>query len=175
MYICSRAPNSSSGLKTLSQTKSTNLRFLATMSHVSPVIIQVSHVEVTQCDPSRIARILEDFVPHLLDRNRNRVQIEVMGYDQRELFDIPEVRKYFTALFELHAGLFYWIDVSSSILVFLGLMLFEPNRVAGRVGLLPRDMQVYHARGFAGLNSFCAVTGASANAANADINAQLHG
>src|SRR5690242_947105 len=127
------------------------------MAHPNPVTIQVSQAEVADCDTDRLSQILDSFVPRLLDRNRNRVQIEVMGYgaDARELFDVPEVRAYFGAVFERNPGLFYWIDVSSYMFIFLGLMLFEPYRVGAKVGLRPRDMQTYLSKGFKGLNVFC--------------------
>lgn len=128
------------------------------MSRENPVTIQVSRQEIDRCETSGVSIILESFVPHLLERNRNRVQIKVLGFgnDKRELFDIPEVRKYFRKLF-----------------LFLGLMLFEPYRVSGQVGLTPQDMQSYLVAGFSGLNEFCRVSGASPEKTNASISAWL--
>ena len=71
------------------------------MVHRQPVTIQVSKREIHSYDVSRVSDILASFVPVLLERNRNRIQIEVMEFneDPRELYDIPEVRNYFQILF----------------------------------------------------------------------------
>jgi hypothetical protein len=121
-------------------------------------------------------QILDSFVPELLVRNRNRVQIEVSGFgsDPRELYDVPEVRSYFILLFERYPGLFFWIDASSYMFLFLGLMLFEPWRTNGKVGLRPPDLKSYVTYGFTGLNTFCKQTGVSPDATNAAVIAQLH-
>ena len=140
-----------------------------------PVIIQVSLTEVQAADTSLSTSTLKSFVPDLLERNRNRVRFEVLGYDDdpRELFDIPEVRKYFQNLIDENPGLFYWIDIDSHMLIFLGMMLFEPYRIEGQVGLCPKDMQSYLLRGFSGLNAFCDSVGVSADATNDAINSTL--
>jgi len=142
------------------------------MSHPSPSTIQISRREVELCNTSGVTAILTSWVPTLLERNRNRVQMEVLGYqdDPRELFDIPEVRSFFEAVFRANPGLFYWIDVESYMFVFLGLMISEPHRKDGQVYIVPKDMQAYLVRGFTGLNQFCAETGASPDATNALVN-----
>jgi hypothetical protein len=147
------------------------------MSHRNPVTIQVSRQEIDRCNTSGVSIILESFVPYLLERNRNRVQIKVCGFgnDKRELFDIPEVRKYFRKLFDDNPGLFYWIDINSYMFVFLSLMLFEPYRVNAQVTLTPQDLQSYLVAGFLGLNEFCRVSGASPEKTNASISAWLRG
>jgi hypothetical protein len=148
------------------------------MSHAAPVIIQVSRDEVSRIETARVSSILASFLPMLLKRNRNRVQIEVAGYetDSRELFDIEEVRAYFQALFDENPaqGLFYWIDLESYMFIFLGLMLFKPDRIEGKVGLAPSDLQAYLVRGFSGLKSFCSATGTSPDSTNASIRAILN-
>ena len=145
------------------------------MVHRQPVTIQVSKREIHSYDVSRASDILASFVPVLLEKNRNRVQIEVLEFneDPRELYDIPEVRNYFQILFRDNPGLFYWIDVESYMFIFLGLMLYEPYRVEGRAGLTPVDMQSYLIKGFTGLNKFCESTGASPDETNTTINQNL--
>ena len=118
---------------------------------------------------------MQTFVPDLVERNRNRVQIEVLGYgeDSRELFDIPEVRRYFQTLFECVVGLFYWIDIDSHMFVFLGLMLYAPIRVLGEVTISPQDLEAFLLRGVIGLNRFCELTGASPDESTATINKRI--
>jgi hypothetical protein len=138
------------------------------MGHANPVTIQIDRSSILACDPEPVARILESFVPHLCESNCDRVQLEVLGYlnDSRELYDIPEVRSYFQALFQRVPGLFYWLDSSSHMFLLLGLMLFPPKRSDGLVTISPTDMQQFLLRGFAGLNRFCSEHGLSPEKTN---------
>lgn len=128
------------------------------MGHPSPVTIQIDRSSILACDPDPVARILGSFIPELCERNCGRVQLEVLGYfnDTRELYDIPEVRSYYQALFARIPGLFYWVDSSSHMILLLGLMLYPPQRTPQGVTLSPTDMQQFILRGFQGLNQFCA-------------------
>jgi len=128
------------------------------MGHPSPVTIQIDSSSILTCDTEPVASILESFIPELCERNRDRVQLEVLGYlnDPRELYDIPEVRSYYQALFHRVPGLFYWLDSTSHMVLLLGLMLFPPHRSEGRVTLSPTDLQQFLLMGFRGLNEFCA-------------------
>jgi hypothetical protein len=138
------------------------------MGHPSPVIIQIDKSSILACDPQPVATILESFVPHSCERNCDRVQLEVLGYlnDSREIYDIPEVRSYYQALFQRVPGLFYWLDSSSHMLLLLGLMLFPPKRSDGLVTISPADMQQFLLRGFEGLNRFCSEHGLSPEKTN---------
>lgn len=120
-------------------------------------LIQVSKQEILAKDTSRVVDILDSFIPNLLERNRNGVQIEVNGFnaDNRELFDIEEVREYFKTLFENIPHIFYWMDFKSYMPMFLGLMLYKPVRVPGYVTITSRNLQEYVYLGFFGLNEFC--------------------
>ena len=118
--------------------------------------------------------IVRSFVPNLLERNRNRVQLEVVGYadDPRELYDIAEVRAYFRSLREVFPGMFYWLDTDFDGFTFIltGLMLYTPIRIGGgQVTISPRDLQDYLSHGFAELNAFCQRYGVSADATNRSI------
>ena len=127
------------------------------MSEPQPVIIQIPRADVTSCNTQRVLNILASWVPKLLERNRNRLRLEVTGYDSdsRELYDIPEVRPYFARLVADYPGLFYWIDFRSYMYSFMALMLYTPVRVAGGVTVSSTDIGAYMARGFVGLNRFC--------------------
>jgi len=128
-----------------------------------PVVIQISKEEVLNCNIDRLVAILDSFVPDLCDRNRNRVKFEVTGYmnDSRELYDISEVKKYFRHFFDNYHGLFYWINVNSYMFVWMGLMLFTPIRVGGKVTISPEELQEFLSAGFKKLNVYCKENGLS--------------
>ena len=129
----------------------------STHSKLPPIIIQVPRNEVEELKVGGAIAVLDSWVPELLERNRNRVQFEVLGYgeDSRELYDIPEVRGYYARLFERTNSLLYWIDIDSYMFVLLGLMLYEPQRIGRQVTLRPFHLQAFLQRAFARLNSFC--------------------
>ncbi|MGI5907553.1 MAG: hypothetical protein ACOX8O_02820 [Christensenellales bacterium] len=133
-----------------------------------PVIIQVSKKMVIDLNISFVCNILNSFIPKLLDRNRNRVRLEVLGYglDERELYDIPEVRLFFKKLFDDVDGAFYWLDPNSYMLILWGLMLFPPHRVNGMVGLAPDDLKKYLTWGYIKLNRFCQINNISPEPSN---------
>lgn len=141
------------------------------MTETPPVIISIPRIAVETCNPAPVAEILNSFIPHLCDRNRNRVQFEVLGYleDPRELYDITEVRLYYQALFDKYPGLFYWIDTDSHMLLLFALMLHEPIRSQGQVTVSPADLQSFLLSGFVGLNEFCQYHGLSQEPANQAI------
>ena len=141
---------------------------------VSPVVIQISRQEVTGRAPQRVAEIINSFIPSLLERNRNRVQLEVFGYgdDPRELFDIAEVRAYFRDLREIFPGMFYWLDTYADGFTFIlmGLLLYTPIRVGnGQVTISSSDLQDFLTSGYVELNAFCKHYGISADATNRSI------
>ena len=100
-----------------------------------PVIVTIPREAVESRNPFPVVDVLESWIPELCERNRNRVQFQILGYDEdsRELYDIPEVREYYRELYNRHPGLFYWIDTRSYMLVFLGLMFYPPVRRDGNV------------------------------------------
>ena len=60
-------------------------------------MIQVSAIDVRSGNTSLVIGILNSFTPNLIEDRRNKVIVEINGYnnDPRELHDIPEVRKFF--------------------------------------------------------------------------------
>jgi hypothetical protein len=123
-----------------------------------PVIVTIPREAVESRNPFPVVDVLESWIPELCERNRNRVQFQILGYDEdsRELYDIPEVREYYRELYNRHPGLFYWIDTRSYMLVFLGLMFYPPLRRDGKVSLFGDDLLAYLRIGFYGLKIFCA-------------------
>lgn len=128
-------------------------------------------------DTTIVCNTLDSFIPKLLERNRNRIRMEVIGYDQddRELYVIKEVRMYFQKLFDEVDGAFYWIDPTSYMMIFWGLMLLPPYRINGQVGLTPEDMQKYLTWGFIKLNQFCEENSISPEPTNKKIFAAIKG
>ncbi len=86
--------------------------------------------------------------------------------DPRELFDIPEVKRYFRYFFDNYDGLFYWINLESNMFILMGLLLFTPIRVDGQVTISPKDLQSFLYAGFTKLNSFCQENGVSPEPSN---------
>jgi len=125
---------------------------------LSPVIVTIPREAVESRNPFPVVDVLESWIPELCERNRNRVQFQILGYDEdsRELYDIPEVREYYRELYNRHPGLFYWIDTRSYMLVFLGLMFYPPVRRDGKVSLFGDDLLAYLRLGFYGLKILCA-------------------
>jgi hypothetical protein len=135
---------------------------------IQPVIILIPKGAIDNKYTDGVFKIINDFIPLLLERNRNRIRLEVLGYnnDHRELFDIPEVRVYFKELIERIPEFFYWIDIKSYMFIFMGLMIYRPCRINGQVGLEPQDLQAYLLKGFIGLNIFCEKHGLSPEPTN---------
>lgn len=127
------------------------------MEDSSPVVITISKQAIEECDPEPVAAILDSYVPGCCQQNRNRIRLEVAGFadDPRELYEIPEIRQYFRALFRRHKGLFYWLDTGSGTLLFLCLMLYEPVWSKEGVTVSLSDLQSFLADGYSGLNVFC--------------------
>lgn len=126
-----------------------------------PVVIQVSREAVESGDISRVVAILNSFVPGLCERNRNQVEIEVMGYldDSRELYEIPEARAYFQKLFAHYPGLFFWINMETHMFNLLAVLLYPLIRVPKGITISPQNMAHFMFKGFTGLNEFCAKHG----------------
>jgi hypothetical protein len=128
------------------------------------VIICIGKPDVETRSLEPVIKLLKSFIPDLLERNRNRVQFQVIGFndDPRELYEIPEVREYFKQLFQREPALFYWLDVDAHMLLLLCLMLYEPVISAeGPTVSLP-DLQSFLATGYVGLEAFCKQHGLSA-------------
>lgn len=138
------------------------------MHNKGSVSIQVSAFDIRSGNTGWILGILNSFIPNLIEDRRNKVIVEINGYnnDPRELYDISEVRRYFQKLFDDEPGLFYWFDMNSYMFLLFGLMLFKPYRHDGIVELRPEDMQQYLIYGFQGLNQFCKRNGVSPEPTN---------
>jgi hypothetical protein len=144
----------------------------------SPAVrITISREAIEHCDPEPVAQILESYLPELTEQNRNRVQFEVAGYteDPRELYEIPQVRAYFQALFRRYSGLFYWMDTGSGMLLFLCLMLYEPVWSEEGVTVSLSDLQSFLADGYTALSAFCREHGLSPDATRDSITHWVRG
>ena len=146
---------------------------MSTPNPRQPVVIQISREAVERADCSREVAILNSFVPELCERNRNRVEFEVMGYqeDPREVYEVQEIRTYFQRFFAEYPGLFFWIDTETHMFRLLAVLLYPLVRVPGGVRISPENMQMYLLQGFRGLNDFCAKHGLDPNPSTSAVRA----
>ncbi len=137
----------------------------------SPVTILISKDEIVSVNASRVREILDSFVPTLIDRNRNRVNIMVNGYDDdsRQLFLIGEVRKWFHHLFDVVPELFFWMDMLPPWLAFYSIMFGTPVRAEGGTTVSKEDSQRFLVWGYQNLNIFCSTHGVSPDLSNEHI------
>lgn len=135
---------------------------------MKPVVIQIPREAVENGYVDGLIQILNGFVPALIDRNRNRLQFEILGYnsDKRELYEIPEVRAWFRKLWDEYTGIFFWLDFRSYMFQLFGLMLCKPVRGNGGSSISTGELQALLYDGFAGLNIFCERHGIDPNPTN---------
>jgi hypothetical protein len=142
------------------------------MASREPVIISIPRGAIDHCNPVPVIEIIEGFSLLLADRNRNRLQFEVLGYgeDPRELYDIPEVKSYFRQLWEMHDGLFYWLETEEHMMGLMALLIYEPVRTGdGHVTIYTDSLQNYLIVGFMKLNYYCQQRGLSPDASTTTV------
>jgi hypothetical protein len=134
--------------------------------------ILITKEEILIRDVSHVRSILDSFIPTLVERNRNGVEILITDYDddERELFLIPEVRPWFHRLFDVIPDLFFWMDMSNGRLLLYALMMRSPVRVEGGTTIIPEDMQEFLTWGFSHLNVFCKMHDFDPEPSNQHIN-----
>ncbi|MBS0657746.1 MAG: hypothetical protein JSR82_05795 [Verrucomicrobia bacterium] len=119
----------------------------------------VSKEEISRNDVSGVCRILNGFVPHLLERNRNRVFIRIDGFrddvDRHELFEFVEVRAWYHLLFETVPGFFYWMDLRRPWFNFYARMFVAPIHATEATTVSGADLQRFLLWGYKNLNEFC--------------------
>ena len=138
---------------------------------MSKVTIQVNKDEILALDTSRVRRILDTFIPELVDRNRNGVTVLVNGYeaDPRELIVIPEVRAWFRRLSEVVPEIFFWMDLRPPFFTFYAIMASTPIRRDGGTTLSADDLKKFMIWGYTGLNLFCQTHNFDPGPSNAHI------
>jgi hypothetical protein len=132
-------------------------------------------MEILSNDVSRVRRILDSFMPVLIDRNRNRVELEVSGYedDSRELFLIDEVRLWFNTFFDSSPDLFFWMNMRSQWMAYYAIMFGTPVRRAGYTTVSSEDLQRFLIWGYKRLNGFCASKDISPDPSTNHVNAAI--
>ena len=123
---------------------------------LQPVIIQIPRPAIENCYCLGVMEILDSFIPHLIDHNRNRMEFEVLGYeeDPREIYEIPEVRQFFQRFFQIYPGLFFWLNTRSHMMLLMAIYVFKPIRVDNNTTISNTDFQKFLKEGFIGLNLF---------------------
>ena len=109
--------------------------------------INVSRSEILSLDVGGVRRILDSLLIDRaeIERNRNSVAIYVLGYDgdSRDLYLIPEARKWFHCLFDEVPELFYWANMRGQFLMFYALMMQKPVKAPGGRIVSPEDMMSF--------------------------------
>lgn len=102
---------------------------------------------------------LDDDMP-VQFRNKIGISVYWIPSDDRELYDIPEVRTYFSMVFDAVDSLFFWMNPFCDFFVMLGCMLYPPKtryRMLGcdTIYIEPDGFASYITMGFEKLNRFC--------------------
>lgn len=141
----------------------------------APVTISVSRDEILEREIRRVREILDSFIPDLVERNRNRIELEVLGYgdDPRELFLVDEVRAWYHKFFQYTPDFFLWMNLRPPWLVFYAIMFGTPIRAAERTSVASEDLQQFLSWGFESLNQFCMSHGIRPDESNEHVAAAL--
>jgi hypothetical protein len=142
------------------------------MASREPVVISIPRGAIENRDPSPVIEIIESLSLPLPDRDRNRLQFEVLGYgdDPRELYDIPEVKDYFRRFWETYHGFFFWLEAKEHMLGLMALLIYDPVRTGdGGVTIYTDSFQNFLYTGFVKLNCYCKERGLSGDASTAEI------
>lgn len=124
---------------------------------IAPVTISVSREEVCERDVTQVREIFDSFIPDLVQRNRNRVELEILGYgdDPRELFLVSEVRSWYQELFDNTPDFFLWMNLRPPWLVFYTIMYGTPVRTSIGTTFAKGDLEGFLSWGFRSLKNFC--------------------
>jgi len=143
----------------------------AEMITTQPVTISISKDMILARDVSHVRAVLDSFMPELVERNRNRVELEVFGYDDdpRELVLIKEVRRWYHEFFDNTPDLFLWMNFQAPLISFYAIMFGNPVRVAGGTTVRPEDFQRFLDWGFGALNGFCEGNGIRPDESNKHV------
>lgn len=123
------------------------------------VILEVSHDDVVHCDISAVARGLD----HLLQSRRRvvagrgRIALALSGYDSdtRELYEIPEVRRYVEALDSVFPYWFYFAHPQYGTLKLFALCLCRVVKVPGGSTPEIEDLKRFIYQHVVSLNQLC--------------------
>jgi len=143
------------------------------------VIFLATKVEATTCDVSRLKQFFEMFeaAPDMLPRLQGKLILAVQGWndDKREVYEIPEARKWFANAEQAVLGWGYYLDLEASYTTFHTFFLCTiPTKIIGirRTGKLldvsRMDGLKFIKKHFSWLNEFAEKHGFSA-----DVNKQI--
>jgi hypothetical protein len=94
----------------------------------------VGREEVEACDPTEVLKTLNKLTANRLTALKfmDKVNIGVHGYDDdsRELFEIPEVRLFFSELDRQFPFLFFFLSTATGALTLLALLLCRITRIS---------------------------------------------
>ena len=130
------------------------------LDNVGDVILEVSRKQAENCNIDDQLNTLSFFLKdrEYVIKGRGKIAISFSGYDDdpRELYEIPEVRKYVSALDTAFPYLFYFCFLSYPTIRVFTMCTCKVKKVPGGETLDQNDFQnflVYH---FRYLNELCA-------------------
>jgi len=134
--------------------------------------IVVAREDIEKQDTSRVLAILERFKSSkkITRTNKERLSMSVYGYEQdkRELFEIPEVRTWFSQICEEFPYWFYFLNTEISTLQLILFCILPYTIITRDDQKLKQKVEVdlsfvgpFLQRNFAGLNEMCESVGAS--------------
>lgn len=123
------------------------------------LLFAVPRKDVQSGDLSTVLPALQRFLTsrEVVVAGRGRVSLFFQGYevDSREVFEIPEIRRYVKALDAKFPYWFYFADPQSGVLKVLAFCLCRVEKVAGGVKPNHEDLQQFLLSHTADLNKLC--------------------
>jgi hypothetical protein len=125
----------------------------------NPLIFSVPHDDIRSGDTTRVLTPLQGF---LENRNavvggRGRITLLFEGYDDdpRDVYDIPEIRRYAKALDEAFPYWFYFANLQGDTLKVLALCVCRIVKVSGFSTPQPDDLKQFLFSHIIALNQLC--------------------
>jgi hypothetical protein len=129
------------------------------LDNVGDIILDVSRKQVEDCDIDDLLKSLSVYLKNKENviKGREKTAISFSGYDDdpRELYEIPEVRKYVSALDAAFPYLFYFCSLSYPTLRVFAMCTCKVTKVAGGVIFDQKDLQNFLLYHIQYLNELC--------------------
>ena len=126
-----------------------------------PVLVRIARDTIERGDVEKVTSFLDGLLPDKIESHRNRIVFHVDGYgnDEKELYEIGDVRAFFGKFFAACPGAFHWLEASDQGLLFLALMNCTPVQDGTEARISGEDMEVFLSDGLQRLSTFSAEIG----------------